>query len=270
MGGPERGVETEVTLEPAAGAEEAAPARPTPTLESFADLLVARFPGRVLLVRQAPQMVGAADGRGILVVVDEEPATLRAQIEALLSQHWSQSPPTLHLMEREGYRTLEAILGQTLAAAEPESEPYRATALPRKERQEARRKRLQTAEKGFTQADKRLKLAEVVLNGGFPEEAARPAREALGWGLTAFLALVKEREPSATLPSPRDVQATLVDPHHLPAELAARLSHVRELTTPPSEDEESQPLSAAAAETIVATVGELIELGQQRLVEQGL
>jgi superfamily II DNA or RNA helicase len=270
LGGPEREVETEVTLEPTAVAEETVPATPTPTLETLADLLVARFPGRVLLVRQAPQMVGVANGRGVLVVVDEEPATLRAQIEALLNQHWSQSPPTLHLMEREGYRTLEAFLGQTLVTGEPEAEPYRATALPRQDRQEARRKRLQTAEKGFTQAHKRLSLAEVVLKGGFPEEAARPVREALGWGLTAFLALVKEREPSAALPSPREVQASLVDPQHLPAELAARLSHVRELTAPPAEDEESEPLSGTAAEMMITAVGELIELGQQRLVEQGL
>jgi hypothetical protein len=173
-------------------------------------------------------------------------------------------------MEREGYRALAALLGDALPAAAPEAEPFRAPALPREDRQAAERKRLQTAEKGFGQADKRLQLAKVVLNGGFPEEAARPVREALGWSLTAFLALVKERQPSAKLPSPREVQAALVDAEHLPVELAARLSHVRELTAPPAEDEETAPLSDTAAEGLITAVSDLIELGQQRLVEAGL
>mgnify|MGYP002623147667 CR=1 FL=1 len=261
-------VEPEIELEPTAVPTEK-PA-PTPTLETFADLLVARFPGRVLLVRQAPQLVAQSDGRGVLVVVDQDPAALRPQVESLLNQHWAESPPALHLMEREGYRALAALLGDALPPAAPEAEPYRAPALPREDRQAAERKRLQTAEKGFGQAEKRLQLAKVVLNGGFPEEAARPVREALGWGLTAFLALVKQSKPSAALPSPREIQAALVDPEHLPADLAARLSHVRELTAPPAEDEEAVPLSDTAAEGLITAVADLIELGQQRLVEQGL
>jgi SNF2 family DNA or RNA helicase len=269
LGKPDGEVKPEVELEPTAVPEKP----PVPTLETFADLLVARFPGRVLLVRQAPQLPGMTNGAarsGILVVVDQDPASLRPQVETLLNQHWTESPPALHLMEREGYRALAALLGDALPAAAPEAEPFRAPALPREDRQAAERKRLQTAEKGFGQADKRLQLAKVVLNGGFPEEAARPVREALGWSLTAFLALVKERQPSAKLPSPREVQAALVDAEHLPVELAARLSHVRELTAPPAEDEETAPLSDTAAEGLITAVSDLIELGQQRLVEAGL
>jgi superfamily II DNA or RNA helicase len=265
-----RGVETEVVLEPTAAPALAPVVAPAPTLETFAGLLVARFPGRVLLVRQAPQLPGSAAGQAIMVVVDQDPATLRPQVEALLNQHWVDAPPALHLMEREGYRALAALLGDALPVAAPEAEPFRAPALPREDRQAAQRKRLQTTSKGFAQADKRLQLARVVLGGGFPEEAARPVREALGWGLSAFLALVKDRQPSAALPAPREVQAVLVDANHLPADLAARLSHVRELTAPPAADEEAAPLSAEAAETMITAVNDLIELGQQRLVEQGL
>ena len=262
-------VETEIVLEPTAVPAE----KPTPTLETFADLLVARFPGRVLLVRQAPQLPGMTNGaaqQGVLVVVDQDPAALRPQVESLLNQHWAKSPPALHLMEREGYRALAALLGDALPPPAPEAEPFRAPALPREDRRAAERKRLQTAEKGFGQAEKRLQLARVVLNGGFPEEAARPVREALGWGLAAFLTLVKDRKPSAALPSPREVQAVLVDPEHLPADLAARLSHVRQLTASPAEDEEVEMLSDTAAEGLITAVSDLIELGQQRLVEEGL
>lgn len=83
-------------------------------------------------------------------------------------------------------------------------------------------------------------------------------------------ALVKDRKPSADLPSPREVHAALVDEEHLPADLAARLSHVRELTAPPADDEEVEPLSDTAAEGLISTVSDLLDLGQQRLVEQGL
>lgn len=259
-------VKTEVVLEPTAVPAE----KPAPTLETFADLLVARFPGRVLLVRQAPQLAAQPDERAVLVVVDQNPAALRPQIELLRNDHWGESPPALHLMEREGYRAFESLLGAALATGQPQAEPYRAPALPREAQQDAQRKRLQTAEKGFAEAEKRLKLARVVLDGGFPEEAARPLRQALGWGLTAFLALVKERQPSPALPSPREVQAALVDADVLPADLAARLSHVRELTAPPAEDEEAAPLSAAAAQGLVTAVTELIENGRQRLVAQEL
>ena len=262
-------VETEIALEPVV-TEVPAVVPVQPTLETFADLLVARLPGRVLLVRQAPQLPGAADGEGVLVVVDQEPAALRPEVESLLNEHWVTSPPALHLMEQEGYRALAALMGGALPPVEPEAEPYRAPALPRKDPREAQRRRLRKADEGFTQAARRLQLAEVVLGGGFPEEAARPVREALGWGLTAFLALVKDRAPSARLPSPREVQAVLVDTDHLPADLAARLSHVRELTAPPEEDEEPVPLSTTAAETLIAAVRNLVELGQQRVVEVGL
>lgn len=269
MLGRPREIETEIALEPVA--EEApAIAPPRPTLETFADLLVARYPGRVLLVRQAPQLPGAVDGQAVLVVVDQAPATLRPEVESLLNQHWTESPPALHLMEREGYRALAALMGGALPAVEPAAEPYRAPALPKADPREAERKRLRKADDGFTQAGRRLQLAEVVLSGGFPEEAARPIREALSWGLTAFLALEKDHAPSADLPSPRQVQAVLVDAGHLPADLAARLSHVRELTAPPAEDEESVPLSASAAETLVAAVRDLVDLGRQRVVEAEL
>jgi hypothetical protein len=63
------------------------------------------------------------------------------------------------------------------------------------------------------------------------------------------------------------VQSVLVDGDHLPADLAARLSHARELTAPSEGDEEPAPLSASAAEALVASVRDLIALGRQRAVE---
>ncbi|MFH1634455.1 MAG: DEAD/DEAH box helicase [Chloroflexota bacterium] len=238
---------------------------PKPTIKGFADLLLAQVPGGVLLVRKAPV------GEGILVVVDSAPAELRPQVESLLAEYFTLSAPALHLMEQEGYRALTAFLPPAPAAAE--AEVYRAAAMPSpagpsgREFIEARRKR---ASEGLAFASKRLALAEVVLQGGFPEEMLRPIRESLGWGLSSLLALHKDRDPSADLPSPRLIHAALVEKNHLPDDLSLRLARVRELTALPAEDETAPPPSLKTGETMIADVRALVELGEQQVVEMGL
>ena len=102
----EKPVEVELELKPTAPEPEVAEAAP-PTLKGFADLLLARLPGRVLLVRKAPM------GEGVLVVVDGAPAKLRPVVEAALTEYYdhpSAAGPALHLMEQEGYQALTAFL----------------------------------------------------------------------------------------------------------------------------------------------------------------
>jgi superfamily II DNA or RNA helicase len=256
-------------------------AAPVPTLRAFADRLVAQFPNRIMLVRRAPQLPGAPSDGNILVVVDRTPAELRSQIEQLLTQHFGAGEdatiPGLHLMEQEGYRTLLALTGGGLEQAEPQAEAadiYRAPSMPapsavrETDRQTQRR---QKAREGFDTANKRLQLAQVVLQGGFPEEVMRPINQALGWAFTAHLALVKDRKPGPELPSPRLVQAELVESKRIDAALAARLAHVRELTAPPAADEEeAPPPSVETAETLIETVQDLINRGYELVAEAGL
>nr|NIL97633.1 hypothetical protein [Planctomycetales bacterium]NIP69796.1 hypothetical protein [Planctomycetales bacterium] len=131
--------------------------------------------------------------------------------------------------------------------------------------------RRQKAREGFDTGNKRLQLARVVLQGGFPEEVMRPINQALGWALTAHLALVKDREPGPELPAPRLVQAELVESKRIDATLAARLAHVRELTAPPGPDEEeAPPPSVETAETLIETVQDLINKGYELAAEAGL
>ena len=73
---------------------------------------------------------------------------------------------------------------------------------PRPERGDPFAARRKKANEGLAFAEKRLALAEVVLQGGFPEEMLRPIRESLGWGLTSLLALHHDHDPAADLPSP--------------------------------------------------------------------
>ncbi|MFQ5829545.1 MAG: DEAD/DEAH box helicase, partial [Candidatus Methylomirabilia bacterium] len=240
-----------------------------PTLRVFAEMLVSRFPGRILLVRWAPPIGGPARNRPALVVVDREPAELRPPIEALLREHFGEEAvPGLHLMEREGYRTLLALAGEL--GRQGEEEAYRAPALPAAFADEGRELRLRRAREALEHAAKRLRFAEVVIAGGFPEEALHPLREALGWGLTAGLTLVKDREPGPELPSPREVESELVGTGRLPEELAGRLSRIRELTEPPEGDTPSPPPSGETLTTLVVAVRELIEAGEQQVTAKRL
>ncbi len=276
LGGPP--VEVKLDLAP----KEAPPVKeaPVPTLQAFADRLVGHFPGRIMLVRRAPQLPGAPADGNILVVVDQTPAELRPQIEKLLNEHFNVEAgaelPGLHLMEQESYRTLLTLTGGAVEQADPKAEAdfYRAPSMPappatRQADQQAQR--LQKARKGLDTANKRLQLARVVLQGGFPEEVMRPIHQALGWALTAHLCLLKEREPGPKLPSPRLVQAELVETKRISDTLAARLAHVRELTIPPDdEEEEAPPPSVETAENLIETVQDLVNKGYELAAEAGL
>ena len=261
-------VDVELELAPMAPTPEEAAlvdqaARAAPTLKGFADLLLDRLPGKVLVVRQAPS------GEGILVVVSGAPAELRPVVETVLSGHYLDNPPTLHLMETEGYQALQTFLPP---AAGPEAEVFHATALPKygpdsRDQFDARRKK---AREGLAFAEKRLSLADVVLKGGFPEEMLRPIREALGWGYSSLLALYHDYDPAADLPSPRRIHAALVEPGHLPDELAASLSRVRELTAPPEPGDEAPPPSLQTGEMLATSVRELLDLAREQVVKAGL
>jgi superfamily II DNA or RNA helicase len=252
-------VEVQLDLKPAEVEKPIEVIAPKPTLKGFADRLLAQLANRVLLVRTAPI------GDGILVVIDQNPGEVRSLIEETAAAYFQPDRPVLHLMEQEGYRALTAFL----PASAPDADAYRAAALPAAEpdRSDERREK---ARQGLAFATKRAALAEVVLNGGFPEEMARPLREALGWALSSLLALYRDGDPSADLPASRTIHAELVEPKHLPDDLALRLARVRELTEPASEGETLAPLSLETGRALLADVQALIELAQQRTVESGL
>ena len=276
--GAREAVAPELVLEPTTVRTAEPEAPPAPALQGFADLLVGRYPGRVLLVRQAPQLPGAPSDGNILVVVDREPAKLRAKVEQLLAEHYGSFPtPALLLMEQEGYRTLAALIGGVMEQTEAEATAYRAPAIPAAPpddalgaARKALEQKLRRAGEGFDTADKRLKLASVVLEGGFPEEVMRPVRQALGWALSAHLSLVKDKAPGEELPSPRLVEAELGAPGRIPTDLAARVDRVRALTAPPAEDEEAPPPSVEAAQGFIAVIQELIDRGRELIAKEGL
>jgi superfamily II DNA or RNA helicase len=257
-------IKAELTLEPPSlPAEEKGY---TPTLKAFADLLLTRLPDRLLVVRKAPK------GSGVMVVVRGAPLECRPTVLEILKGCFGEKTPELHLMEEEGYRALTAFVPMDDL---PETEEifYRASALPSAIGEDGRRlveKRRKEACAGFEMASKRLSLAHLVLTGGFAEEFLRPLREALGWAYSSLLGLYEEFKPGAELPSPRVIQAGLVEKGHLPEDLAMRLARVRELTEPEHEGEDVPPPSLKAGEAMVASVQSLIDVARQKEVEIGL
>jgi hypothetical protein len=236
------------------------------TLKDFADLLLTRLQDRLLVVRKAPK------GSGIMVVVKGAPLDCRPTVLETLSESFGDKAPELHLMEEEGYRTLIVFLSMD-DLGETGEVLYRASALPSAIGEDGRRlveKRRKQAHHGLEMASKRLSLAQLVLTGGFAEEFLRPLREALGWAYSSILTLYDDFEPKAELPSPRLVQAGLVEKGHLPEDLAMGLARVRELTEPEHEGEEVPPPSLKSGEAMVASVHRLIELGQEKELALGL
>jgi superfamily II DNA or RNA helicase len=236
---------------------------PAPTLKGFAALLVDRIPTKILLVRKAPT-------DGILVVVSGAPADLRPLVENCISEHYIENAPQLHLMDSEGFRSLAAFIPALASPPAPEDIAYQATSLPSAPASDASEFRRKRASEGLAFAEKRLALADLLLKGNFPEEMTRPLREALGWSLSSLLALHTDRDPSSDFPSPRLVQAELVERGHLSAELSQRLSQVRDLTAQPEVGEEAVPLSAQTGQTLLESVKELVSLAQEQIVKAGI
>ncbi len=253
---------------------EDADAPETPTLLGFSDILLNRFPGRILLIRKAPQLPNAPSNQGVLVVADREPARLRRIMESLLNDYFGDAPtPDLLLMEHEGYKALATLTGDLLDQAAESVTAYRSLNLHspfREDNRKALEKRLRRANEGFDTADGRLKLASVMLEGGFPGEMSGPVRQALGWSLSTHLFLVMEDEPGESLPSPRRVEAILTAEGRISKELSARLERVRVLTEPADEGEADAPPAAETAKGFIRDIRELIDMGREQIAREAL
>lgn len=77
--------------------------------------------------------------------------------------------------------------------------------------------------------------------------------------------------PSDKLPGPRLIHAKLVESKRIETSLAAELANVRELTAPLADDEdEAPPPSVETAESLIATVQNLVDRGNELIAEVGL
>jgi superfamily II DNA or RNA helicase len=274
------------------------PSRAASPLRELATRLLGLLPGRILLVRRAPARAGAG-GDSVLVVVDRDPAGIRADAERLLAEVWADRAdrPRLLLMEREGYAAFAALTGLDPAADDPATDDpaaddpdrtgapgaatvFKAAALaPAQDQAERRARTLERISTGLDQAGRRLRLARVLLDQEFPDEVLRPLREALGWVLNAHLALAGLDQPAGRrhpvavdLPAPWLVHARLVEPGHLDTALAARIARLRELSEPVDADAGTDlpAPSMATCSPFLDLLEILIDLARERMVAEQL
>ncbi|MCP4693996.1 MAG: hypothetical protein GY859_38535, partial [Desulfobacterales bacterium] len=222
---------------------------------------------------KAPRLPYSPANRGVLVVVDREPARLRPTAESLLNKYFGEfAAPDLLMMSREGYQTFATLTGDLLVQADESAAAYRSSSInvySREDERKALERRLRLANEGFDAAAERLKLASVVIEGGFADEAPRPLRQALGWALNTHLSLVKAAQPGEALPSPRLVEAELTSAGGISGDLSARLERVRALTAPPGEGEEDAPFPGAeVADGLMRDIQELIDAGRERVARE--
>ncbi|MBN2381515.1 DEAD/DEAH box helicase [bacterium] len=273
--GDKKAEKLEVQLEPVQQAECPSVHIPVPTLQGFSDLIVTRFPARIMLVRKAPRLTDQSSDNNLLIVVDREPAELRPAVEQILAEYYALSTaPRLLFMEQEGYKALMSLTGQGQAPHEPNDvvfiSPAQKSGLEDKE-EKARLHFLDDISRQLELAEKRLKLARVVLEGGFPEEGLAPIRQSLTLFLTAFLGLVTRKKQDGSLPSARLIETELVKPDCIGPELAARLDRIRSLTTPLEETETAPPpLPEKTGQELLSTLEELNQVIRTAMVQHRL
>jgi hypothetical protein len=140
------------------------------------------------------EMVPGSTGETLLVVVDQNAAAARRQVESLLAEQpaGAPSPSALEVIDRA---TLEAIERLTQAGvlqlAPGASLLHRAPALDRLQEAEdiERARRLARARELFEQAERKIRMATVLSSGGFPIEALPALREGVDLGVRSWAQL---------------------------------------------------------------------------------
>lgn len=230
----------------------------------FVDEILETFSARILQV--AGYTPEKNREKQLIVVVDSGSEEVKPEAQKILEKHFSRSShyPPLHVMDRNGYETLTSILGgdiETICGESRSAETHRSSP------DELLKKKLKKVRRGFDQAERKLKLARVLIEGGFPEEVMRPVRDALAWTLSSLVAIRKQTEPKLALPSPRTVQAQLVETGMLSAAQAGEISRIRELTEQPEQPEDIEPPpSIDTIREMTASVEALIDLGREATV----
>lgn len=267
----------EVLLEPEEReciAEERVERKKIPSVKGFADLLVGKMPRSILLVRKAPHIQGTAlQGHGILVVVEANPAAVRPEIEMVMRDYFpGDTQPELMLMEREGYKALTLLFGTGDETDDSSHEFFRSSAIPKPQRhQEDRRRKVFAAVLArLAEAKKKVRLAEVLTEGEFPEEVNPPLQVAWLKLMQALVALENVQEPIDTVPSARLIEAKLVATGMLTSEQAAQLDRIRNLTSPPEEGDDAPPPTIKRCHEFIDSLRQHIDAAEELIAHKKL
>jgi hypothetical protein len=162
----------------------------------FHEDVLARLADRLLLLESCE----GAEGRPtLLVVTQEDPESFRPVAERLLRESFASSValPTLELLDRTTYETIQRLVETGILKRDKRevrqfhcSPIFTSAPAPKKEfRKEAR--------EVFGKAERKMRMATVLSNGGFPLEALSSVREAVEFALKASAYLAGDEASGA-------------------------------------------------------------------------
>jgi hypothetical protein len=198
MGMDLRGISTSVRRR-----EQARAAPKDDPYEAFRDDLLARFPERVLMVESQPNGV---DRDRLLVVVDRDTERLEPLTRRLLRESFREDSgrPALELLDRATYETIQRLIREGfLKAGDKPGRRIHCDPALEDGREETERRRRAEAWRKLSLADRKLRMARLLAEGGFGLEAAPAWSEALRKTLGALAAFhgaeVAQSEPDGSL-----------------------------------------------------------------------
>ena len=223
-----------------------APPRAAPPEETISEDLQRHHGARALLIETRQ----GGDGRThMLAVLDLDGRALAAESKRLAGLAGAGAGPGIEVVDRATWLAIERLQasGVLRFTGGPSRVLHRAEGL--KEDGGAARARAMELR---AQAERVLRKAQVLIAGGFPEEAPALLARAIGIAGAARLALLDELPDDASAASPPQIK-DLVERKLLPVEATATLD-VLMAAGPPSHSEVDRLLSATAE--IVAACGQ--------------
>ena len=238
-------------LPPDAGPAAAGPAVPAPapaeplTLEDLPQELEARHPQGL----ERLDLFQRGDGPpAVLAVVHGDMTGRREEMQGVLER--CPEPATAEVIDTDTLAVIQRLVDAGILSVNDHRALHRSPAVQQREADRLRQ-RLAEARRRLAEAERRLRMARLLLEGGFPEEALAPLREAVEQGLAGLgHALGMTDEPPIPLARVRQVLAPEIG---LSAGDLATLAALREGSDP------SQQNGVALAEELLASIGQRLD-----------
>lgn len=162
-------------------------------LQEITQEVVAEFSDRIHLMETYDHQ--GKEEKTVLTVVDTLDREIVPKMQTLFSKEAKEEEGPLHLeiLDHNTYALLQRLAKSGIITIhnDPSEALYRSPASNRLHQTE-KEWRLKEAKKHYTQAEHKLKMAQLLASGGFIREALPPSTEALSLGLQSYFALKQQ------------------------------------------------------------------------------
>jgi superfamily II DNA or RNA helicase len=122
----------------------------------------------------------------VVAVLDHADEAASSQLETALARHLGDQDAKLEVMDRNTYEAMSRLMKVGVLSIAPGARVLHRSALAQDDAQALRSARLAKARSRFQEAARMQRMARVLAEGGFPQEAMAPVREALETGIAAL------------------------------------------------------------------------------------